>query len=99
MSIAFFSNLESEQALKQCPQVRHFLLCSQYCQDKVKAQAGGPSVSQFLEASQIAAFCKKPEQVLHLEKTLRDFKAKYLPILEQHLGTRVARLEITVFST
>ena len=97
VSIAFFSNLESEQAMKQCPQVRHFLLCSQYCTDKVKAQAGGPSVSQFLEASQIVAFCKKPDQVLQLEKTFRDLKAKYLPILEQHLGARVAKLEITAF--
>ena len=66
-------------------------------------QGQGPSWRPFgvavPGASQIAAFCKKPDQVLHLEKTLRDFKAKYLPILEQHLGTRVARLEITVFST
>ena len=38
----------------------------------------------------------KTDQVLQLEKTLRDLKAKYLPILEQHLGTRVAKLEITV---
>ena len=97
VSIAFFSNLESEQAMKQCPQVRHFLLCSQYCTDKVKAQAAGPSVSQFLEASQIVAFCKKPDQVLQLEKTFRDLKAKYIPILEQHLGARVAKLEITAF--
>ena len=65
--------------------------------DKVKAASAGAGVSQFLEASQIATFCKKPDQVLQLEKTFRDLKAKYLPILEQHLGTRVAKLEITVF--
>ena len=32
-----------------------------------------------------------------LEKTIRDLKAKYLPILEKSLGPRVARLEITVY--
>ena len=32
-----------------------------------------------------------------LEKTIRDLKAKYMPILEKGLGERVARLEITAF--
>ena len=28
--------------LKKCPQVRHYLLCAQYTNEKLKAQAGGP---------------------------------------------------------
>ena len=41
--------------------------------------------------------CKKPDQINQLEKTIRDLKRQYLPILEKALGTRVARLEITVY--
>ena len=28
-----------------------------------------------------------------MEQTIRDLKAKYLPLLQQHLGVRVAKLE------
>ena len=34
-------------------------MTTQYYTEKVRAQAGGPSVSLFLEPSQITAFAKK----------------------------------------
>ena len=97
VSQAFFGLVEAEEAQKKCPQVRHYMVCTQYTDEKLKAQAGGPAVSQFLEAAQITSLCKKPDQVNQLEKTIRDLKCQYLPILEKALGTRVARLEITVY--
>ena len=97
VSIAFFGLVESEEALKKCPQVRHFLVTTQYTSEKTRAQAGSPSMSQFLEPTQITAFCKKTDQVNQLEKTIRDLKSQYLPILEKGLGERIARLEMTVY--
>ena len=70
-------------ALKKCPQVRHDLVCTQYTNEKVRAEAGGPSVSLFLENSQIAAFCKKPDLVNQLEKSFRDLQNQCLPLLEK----------------
>ena len=98
MSVGFYHSLESEEALKKAPQVRHFLLTTQYTTEKVKAQASGaPGVSQFLEPTQITAFCKSPNKVNQLEKTIRDLKAKYLPLLQEHLGERVAKLEFMAY--
>ena len=97
VSISFFGAVESEEALKKCPHVRHHLVTTQYTVEKVKAQAGGPAMSQFIEISQIVSFCKKPDQVNQLEKTIRDLKGKYLPILEQSLSQRAAHLEMTVY--
>ena len=74
-------------------------MCTQYTNEKVKAQAGGPSLSLFLESLQITAFCKKPDLVNQLEKSFRDLKTSYLPLLEKALGPRVARLEIAVYMT
>ena len=94
----FFQLLHSEEGLKKCPQVRYFLLLSQYTQDKLKASSGGgPGVSQFLEANQITSFVKKPDQVAALEKTIRELKTKYLPFLVPALGERTAALEFAVY--
>ena len=56
-------------------------------------------MSLFLENLQITAFCKKPDLVNQLEKSFRDLKTSYLPLLEKALGPRVARLEIAVYMT
>ena len=97
VSLKFYACITSEEAFKSCPQVRHFLVVSQYTNEKVMASSSGPAWSQFLEVSQITSFAKKPDQVNQLEKTIRDLKTKYLPILEKSLGSRLARLELTVF--
>ena len=95
--ISFFQTLASEEALKKCPQVRHYLAATQYTVEKTRASGNGPDISVFLEAAQLTSFCKKPDQVNELEKTIRDLKSKYLPILEKHLGDRVGRLEMTTY--
>ena len=97
VSIAYYGILESEPVLKKAPNLRLYLTSTQYTLEKVKAQGAGPAVSQFLEASQLTAFFKKPDQVNQLEQTIRDLKAKYLPLMQEHLGDRVAKLEFMVY--
>ena len=97
VSLKFLSAVSGEEAFKNCPQIRHFLITTQYTAEKVLASSSGPSVSQFLEVIHIASFAKKRDQVNQLETTIRDLKAKYLPILSASVGARVARLEITEY--
>ena len=53
ISISYFQAVVSEESLKKCPFSRLYLVMSQYTAEKVRAQAGGPSVSQFLDGPQI----------------------------------------------
>ena len=71
-------------------------MIAQYTTEKLRAQVGGPSVSQFLETSQILGLCKKPDLLKTLETKLREIKAKYLPRLTLSWSDRVARLELAV---
>jgi hypothetical protein len=75
VSIAFFGVVEAEEALKKCPQARRYLVCTQYTDEKLKAQAGGRSLSLFLDTSQITSFCKKPDQVYSSRKGSGSSKA------------------------
>ena len=97
ISISFFQAVVSEESLKKCPFARLYLVITQYTTEKVRAQAGGPSVSQFLDVPQIQGLCKKPDQLLLLETTIREIRNKYLPLLSSSLGDRVARLEVAVY--
>ena len=96
VSTSFIQSLVSEQSLVKCPYIRMYLVCTQYTTEKVKVQAGGPSVSMFLEPSIIGALCKKPDVLEVLETQLREIKKKYLPLLVHKLGERTARLELAV---
>ena len=98
VSASFFGLIAVEEAFQQCPHVRHHLVLAQYCTDKLKdiGSCEAP-VSQFLENAQIINFAKKPDQVLQLEKTIKDLKDKYVPILTKDLGSRVACLEVSVY--
>ena len=58
VSISFFELLVNEEALKKCPETRMALLYTQYTSEKVRFQAGGPSVSAFLETQQIVALLR-----------------------------------------
>ena len=98
VSLSFLNLIAGEQAFKACPQLRHYLVTTQFCKDKLTASSSGPGVSNFLECAQILAFAKRTDQVKQVETTIRDLKAKYLPILEKcGLSTRNARLEITAY--
>ena len=41
VSIAWFSLLDTEEALKKCPHVRLYLILTQYTKEKTREQAGG----------------------------------------------------------
>ena len=99
VSIAFFQFLVSEEArLSQCPYTRMYLLLTQYTPEKVRVQAGGPGVCQFLETTVLlTGLCKKTETLNLLETKIKETRAKYLPILEQSLSQCEARLEIQVY--
>ena len=93
-----FDRIATEVSFKSCPQVRHHLVATQYCLDKVASSCSGPGTSQFLEAAQVLSFAKKPDQVNTMEKTIRSLKTKYLPVLiAQGLSERTARLEIGIY--
>ena len=94
VSLKLFNLMATEEAFKNCPQLRHYLILTQYTMEKVQASSTGPSISQFLETTQIINFAKKPDQVKQLEEIIRDLKNKYLPILSPKVGERCARLEI-----
>ena len=79
VSTSFFQSLVSEEALSKCPQTRLYLVMTQYTMEKTRAQAGGPSVAQFLDTSQILGLCKKPDLLNTIETNIREIKAKYLP--------------------
>ena len=99
VSTAFFGLVSGEEAFLKCPHVRHHLVLTQYCSEKTK-DAGSPGdapISQFLENAQVLNFAKKPDQVMQLEKTIRDLKEKYMKVLEPLLGCRVATLEINTY--
>ena len=86
VSMSFFQLLVTEEALKKCPETRMALLFTEYTSDKVRCQAGGPSVSAFLETQQIVTLCKKPESLKALESSIKEIKGKYLAALVQCLG-------------
>ena len=61
VSTSFFQTLVAEEILSKCPHTRLHLVLTQYTSEKTRVQAGGPSVSQFLEPSTITALCKKAD--------------------------------------
>ena len=72
-------------------------MTTQYTTENNIADGAGPAKSQFLDHGQVTALCKKPDEVTRLEQKTREVKAKYLQVLEEGLGPRAARLEITVY--
>ena len=45
----------------------------------------------------IVSLCKKPDQLAQVESTIRELRDKYLPILEQSLSPKQARLEFALY--
>ena len=96
VSLKYFKLVASEPAFKACPQLRHYLVTSQYTKEKAMPSTTGPATAQFLEPLAITTWAKKSELVLSLEKVIRETKSEYLPILEKGLGHKTARLEMAV---
>ena len=98
VSNAFYETLTGEAALKTTPCTRHYLLLTQYTNEKVRAQAQGASVSAFLEPSAIVnGLVKKPELLKQVELKLRKIRDDYLKILDETLGESQARLELASY--
>ena len=97
VSATFFANLVTEQILEKCPHTRLHIVMTQYTSEKTRLQAGGPSVSQFIDPPVITALCKKPDTLKFLEEKIREIKGTYLALLEQGLSPSLARLDIQVF--
>jgi hypothetical protein len=90
----FFATLATEVGFKAAPNVRHYLLLSNYNKEKLRASASGASaISNFLEVNTIVSFSKKTDQVEALEQALVERRSKCLPILERQLAPAQARLE------
>ena len=98
VSTAFYQCLTSEPILQKCPYMRLSLVCTQYSTEKLRAQAGGASISCFLESTQIVTLCKKTDLLVNVENKLAEARKVYLPLLEPTLGEKQARLELQVYA-
>ena len=94
VSTSFVSVLVSEEPLNKCPYTRAYLLLTQYTNEKLRTQVGGPGVSQLIETSLVTSLCKKPDLLLTLETKFREIRAKYLPLLEKGMSPSQARIEL-----
>ena len=88
VSLKYFKLVASEPAFKACPQLRHYLVTSQYTKEKAMSSTTGPATAQFLEPLAITTWAKKSELVLSLEKVIRETKSASLPILEKSSGSK-----------
>ena len=79
VSTRFFQMLTQEEALAKCPYTRMYLVVSQYCTEKTKAQAGGPGVSMFLHSSVILTLCRNQDKLQIIENKFRELQKTYLP--------------------
>ena len=59
VSITFFEHVASEPAFKSCPQLRHYLVCTQYTKEKVRSQPQCAQKASFLEVKQLQNRCKQ----------------------------------------
>ena len=97
VSNLYYEALVTTAELETTPCLRHYLLLCQYTTDKVRQQAGGASVGAFVETSSIVALCKKQELLKTVELQLKQVRDKYLPLLEETLSPKEARLELAVY--
>ena len=75
---------------------RHYLTLAKYTNEKTRSQAGGAATSLFLEQVHIVGLRKKPDELLVIEKKIQEIRQEFLPILDKHLSSKQARLEIAV---
>ena len=98
VSNSFFQTLVADECLQKAPCLRHYLLLSHYTEEKVRAQASGPSQAAFVDPPAIQALVKKPEAVSAVETLLREARDKYLPLLSALSSPSQARLDFFVFA-
>ena len=98
VSTTLFQFLVSEQGLQKAPHVRHYLLLTHYTNEKIRAQASGPSFAQFLEPQAILSLVKKAGQVQDLECLLQGIRNEYLPLLEATSSASQALLDLAALA-
>ena len=87
LSRCFFEHLVTEdEVLQKLVHVRHYLLLSNYTEDKVQRQAAGPSHACFIELSTLKSLVSKLPLVQDLEAQLRDIRTTHLEALENVAG-------------
>ena len=94
VSNGFSESLVNEEALNEAQVLKHYLVLSQYTSEKTRDQAGRPSTSMFIEPSNLVTLVRKDKQVVQVEKKLRELRDQLLPILEQQLSAKQARIEL-----
>ena len=94
---AFYLFLVTEETLRKAPNLRHYLLLTQYTKEKCRAVAGGASQAAFLEATCLTQLVKKPDLVQTVEEKIREIRVKYLEVLEKNLSPEQARLELAIY--
>ena len=94
----FFNHLVTDEVLQEAVHVRHYLLLSNYTEDKVQRQAAGPSHACFIEPSALRSLVSKVPLVKDLEELLRNLRTQYLHALEYIAGPLRARLEVQVLA-
>ena len=94
ISNVFFESLVNEEALNEAQVLKHYLVLTQYTNEKTRDQAGRPSTSMFIEPSNLVTLVRKDKQVVQVEKKLRELRDQLLPILEQQLSAKQARIEL-----
>ena len=63
---------------RKLPLVRHYLLLTNYTEDKVHRQAAGPSHACFLDPSTLKSLAHKLPLVQDLEGQLRGIRTTYM---------------------
>jgi len=94
---AFFHALATEDALKQCPYTRHYLILTQYGAPKQTRATSPVPTAAMIEVAAIPGLCKKPEILKALETKIGDLRTGLLPILDKALSPKQARLEMAVY--
>ena len=97
MPPVFFEFLAKNEVLSKTPFLRHYLMMTNYTVDKKEDRAGVPH-ARFLEVKILETWAKKPDEVAQMEKLFEDLRAKHLPVLEEALGDRQARLEMQIYA-
>ena len=94
----FFGLVQKEEGLARAPFLKHYLILTQYTEEKTRATTTGPSQAQFLEAKDITNLGKKADWVKSLEALFAEARSKYLPLLEARSSKAQARLELAVLT-
>ena len=98
VSNQFFSTLVTEAPFLKTPYTKHYLLLTQYTNEKTRDKADGASIAAFLDSQTLVSLVKKIDQLETVEKKIREIRDSYIGILEVICGSLAqAHLELAVY--